>query len=81
MAIELDQAARESIETQLKAFKLESYLSLVEDLILGRLPGADILRMLRLFCQTSYLQGRMDASADLNNALKEPKKINEKGGS
>ncbi len=70
MAIQLDEATQETITTMLKEFNLQEYMPLVEDLILGRLLGVDILRMIRVFCQTSYLKGRLEAIKDQNTALK-----------
>ena len=68
--IELTESQRETIETELRRFGVGDYSRLVELLILGELTGAEIISLIRVFCQTSYLKGRLDMMQTLNDSLK-----------
>jgi len=68
--IELDNATKDTIRRHLKHHNLEDYTRQVELLILGQLPGNEILRLIHVFCQSSYLRGRVAAASDFNEAIR-----------
>ena len=66
--LELDNDQRQTVHTELKRYGLEDYARALELVILGHATGEEILQLIRVFNQTSYLKGRFD-SADATNQM------------
>lgn len=68
--LELDSDQRQTVHTELKRYELEDYARALELVILGHATGEEILMLVRVFNQTSYLKGRFDSAGDLNQVIK-----------
>ena len=67
--LELNEKQRTIIRTELSRYNLQDHTRDLELIILGKLDGDHIMSLVRVFCQNSYLKGRMDACTDVNHAL------------
>jgi len=67
--LRLDQAQRETVGQMLQGIGMEDYVLQVEKAMLGELPPAEVLKLLKLFAETNYLRGCVAGIESYNRLL------------